>query len=310
MKTIITMIIELLKTLGIEVLPTEPTIDGLYTFGYKGFPLFRLTALEVQWKHKHGFTITDPEIIQKLETSRNDNEQGSWFKNYQRTENVFKFSTMGDVSTQHGYSDIESIKEVVEVGFSNDQKAFIDDASRFGDEMIQSIEGGWGWDDCIDTNTFSVRQLAENILCKFDGYTKIDDLNEFVKFLQQVRNDELDSGGCKYTLLADVIEQEKRQRMLQLEKLAVTLMKDNPNDDLFEVLQEKIDHAESKIYGLSEDGLCAVNPFSSSAMDDWNDLRCGYQGNANDAADLMEYCKSQFPLQWLAHNEAQLELIR
>ena len=192
----------------------------------------------------------------------------------------------------------------------------MDDGDRFGNENIVSIEGGYDSDNqtWTERKTYTtVRQLAENAiqtLCKNDywigGYTEAKDLNSFVKFLEQKCNDNFDGdGGCFYQLESDAIEQENRQRMLKLEKQAVKLMQDNPDGDLFEVLTNQIEIAQDSVDGLAEDGLCAVNPFSSSAHDDYNDLRCGLQGKVNAAYELLEYCEKQFPLQWLAFKEKQ-----
>lgn len=323
MNTIVKTIIAFLQALNIEVMPNRaginPAVAGYYAFAYKGFQLFRLTALDFQWMHRtNQFVITDPATIEQLEQRRNDNDQSDWFKQYDRTENVFKFQTMQDLSTQYGASDIESIKELVTVGFSDEMKAFYDDADRFGNENVQIVESGMGWGNDAWQNhaTLTVRQLVDNSIVSFSsnndetyylgGYKKIDDLNKFVQLLQDIRGFEIDGDAhIRYTIEADAIEQENRQRMLKLEKQAASLMHANPNADLFEVLTNQIEIAQDRVEGLAEDGLCAVNPFSSSAMDDYNDLRCGLQGKVNTAYELLEYCEKQFPLQWLAFKEKQ-----
>ena len=65
--------------------------------------------------------------------------------------------------------------------------------------------------------------------------------------------------------------------------------------------------AEDRIYGLQEDGLCATGGFGQAALNDWYDLRNCYSGQAHRAMELFDFCTRQFPLTYLAWQEAKAE---
>lgn len=132
-------------------------------------------------------------------------------------------------------------------------------------------------------------------------------LNLLVNWMRKHMDDELDGGGCSLETEAAYEKREAEKRFKELEGVARQLLKDNPNDNLFDVLTGMRAAAEDRIYGLQEDGLCATGGFGQAALNDWYDLRNCYSGQAHRAMELFDFCTRQFPLTYLAWQEAQAE---
>jgi hypothetical protein len=131
--------------------------------------------------------------------------------------------------------------------------------------------------------------LVNYIACTFHDYWENDDC------------------GCSVELERDVVERERKERFDALQSLAASVLKDTGGVNLFEALAARVRDAEAYVAGLHEDGLCAVNPFSSSAVDDWCDLRNAAQGRVASEEELFCFCTSEYPLSYLAWQEAKLK---
>jgi hypothetical protein len=132
-----------------------------------------------------------------------------------------------------------------------------------------------------------------------------DALNLLVKWMSQDLNEQIDEGGCSLVTEAAQNKADEEKRFKRLEGVAREVLKSNPGENLFDVLEARIESEEGNIEGLREDGLCAVNPFASSAVEDYYDLMNGMQGKANDERELFAFCEDYFPLTFLAWQESQ-----
>jgi len=134
-----------------------------------------------------------------------------------------------------------------------------------------------------------------------------DALNLLVKWMEQDLDYQIDDGGCSLVTEAAQAAADAEKRFKELEGVARDIMKSNPGENLFDVLEARIDSEESNMEGLREDGLCAVNPFVSSAVEDYSDLMNGMQGKANRERELFAFCCDYFPLTFLAWQEAKTQ---
>ena len=132
-------------------------------------------------------------------------------------------------------------------------------------------------------------------------------LNLLISWMQEYLDSEIEDGGCSLETEAAYEKREAEKRFKELEGVARQLLKDNPNDNLFDVLTGMRAAAEDRIYGLQEDGLCATGGFGQAALNDWYDLRNCYSGQAHRAMELFDFCTRQFPLTYLAWQEAKAE---
>lgn len=193
--------------------------------------------------------------------------------------------------------------------------------SRSRECTVQSVwEGPFS-----DSSYANLEQMGGEVLCLYYGldngnprrHIRHEDasalppvnseeaLNLLVKWMSQDLNEQYDEGGCSLVTEAAQIKEEEEKRFKELEGIARNIMKSSQGENIFDVLEARIGAQEARIEGLCEDGLCAVNPFSSSAVEDYYDLMNGYQGAANREAELFDFCSSYFPLTYLAWQEAQ-----
>lgn len=132
-------------------------------------------------------------------------------------------------------------------------------------------------------------------------------LSLLVNWMGNEVNGMIDDGGCSLETEEAYEKREAEKRFKELEGVARQLLKDNPNDNLFDVLTGMREAAEDRIYGLQEDGLCATGGFGQAALNDWYDLRNHYSGQAHRAMELFDFCIRQFPLTYLSWQEAKAE---
>ena len=131
-------------------------------------------------------------------------------------------------------------------------------------------------------------------------------LQMLIQFCSQSFSELIDGGSVSLELERDVIERERIQRFNSLQSLAASILKDTGGENLFSALESRITAAEDQVYGIEEDGLCAVNPFASSAVNDYYDLRNEAAGRVASEVELFEFCRTAYPLSYMEWKESKL----
>lgn len=196
------------------------------------------------------------------------------------------------------YTEIRTVESFWNPGFS----------ALAAEEQPTSIAYGQQLNPNVQARTYDpFISLWHNDASGLPAADSQEALNLLISWMQESLDNEISNGGCSLETEEAYEKREAEKRFKELEGVARQLLKDNPNDNLFDVLTGMRAAAEDRIYGLQEDGLCATGGFGQAALNDWYDLRNHYCGQAQEAMELFDFCTCHYPLTYLAWQEAKAE---